>query len=299
MRASRQRCSTVSPPRSTGRGSGSTPNVNSGVIPSVATAGGASEGQSATEPQAGLLDDVVDELRWTLSGRKGWLLGMVFNLVVALVVVGVERYDPHVSGDIKIANIGVAVVIYVLAGTVTTNQLGADGDRVVASLEHGDRVQRILGLKNLALVVLLLPIALLVSVIVRVLVERWRLFPNTAMYDTGAVFIWLALGNLVSVLLPYRPIALRARLKARRTWPRWLVRQAMPYLLYYLGAPLLVLLPTAILYYSRAFGPARSIAYPTIFLANSLIAWALGLWLASLYSERDRSAFLAAMRRPD
>ena len=87
----------------------------------------------ATEPRAGLIDDVKDELRWTFSGRKGWRFGMALNLFVAIVVSGYQAYDPHVSGDIKIANIGSAVVLYVLAGTLATNQLGADADRVINS----------------------------------------------------------------------------------------------------------------------------------------------------------------------
>ena len=95
----------------------------------VATDDAAVGSAPATEPRAGLFDDVKDELRWTFSGRKGWLLGMAFNLVVALVVIGYQRYDPHVSGDIKIANIGIAVVVYVRASTLATNQLGADADR--------------------------------------------------------------------------------------------------------------------------------------------------------------------------
>jgi hypothetical protein len=127
---------------------------------------------------------------------------MLFNLLVAVVVVGYQRYDPHISGYIKIANIGIAVVVYVLAGTLATNQLGADADRVINSLERADRVSRILGLKNVSVAVLLVPVSLLVSLIVRILVDRWRLLPNTAMYDIGSVFIWLGLGNLVSVLLP-------------------------------------------------------------------------------------------------
>ncbi len=266
---------------------------------SVATDDAAVGSAPATEPRAGLIDDVKDELRWTFTARKGWLLSMAFNLAVAIVVIGYERYDPHVKGDIKIANVGVAVVIYVLAGTLATNQLGADAERVVNSLERGDRVSRILGLKNLALAVLMVPVALLVSVILRVLVDRWRLLPHTAMYDVGAVFVWLGLGNLVSVTLPYRPIPLRARLKARPTWARWGVRQAVPYALYYLGAPLLLLLPWAACQYFKVFGPPRSVDYPLLYLANSLVAWILGLWLATVWTGRHRPRFLAELRRPD
>jgi hypothetical protein len=255
--------------------------------------------EPATEPKLGLLRDIVDELRWTYNGRRGWLLSMAGNLILALVVVGYSDYDPHVAGDFKIAYVGIAVVLYVLADTVTTNQLGADSDRVLASVEGHDSVRRILAIKNLALAALLVPVAVLVSVIFRILVDRWRLFTHTAMYDVGAVFVWLGLGDLVSVLLPYRPIRLRARLKARKTWKRWGVRQAVPYALYYLGGPVLVLLPFAILSYLKVFGPARMVGYPVLFLANAVAGWLLGLWLADLYAERHRTRFLKELRREE
>ncbi len=265
---------------------------------SVVTDDAAVGSAPATEPRAGLIDDVTDELRWTFSGRKGWLFGMVFNLVVAMVVIGFQRYDPHVSGDIRIANIGIAVVVYVLAGTLATNQFGADADRVINSLERGDRVSRILALKNVSLAVLLIPVALLVSVIVRILVDRWRLLPNTALYDIAAVFVWLGLGNLVSVMLPYRPISLRARLKARSTWLRWVVRQAVPYALYYLGAPLLLTFPSVVIHLVAVFGRRDSLWYPLVTLANALVGWLLGLWLATVWADRHRRRFEAELRRP-
>ena len=252
-----------------------------------------------TEPKVGLLGDIVDELRWTYNGRRRWLLSMAGNLVLALVVVGYSDYDPHAAGDFKIAYVGIAVVLYVLAGTITTNQLGADANRVLASVEADDSVGRILAIKNLALVALLVPVALLVSVIFRILVDRWRLFTHTAMYDVGAVFVWLALGDLVSVLLPYRPIRLRARVKARKTWKRWAVRQAVPYALYYLGGPVLVLLPFTILSYLKVFGPARMVGYPAVFLVNAVAGWLLGLWLADVYAKRHRARFLTELRREE
>lgn len=267
--------------------------------PFVATDEAAVGSATATEPRAGLIDDVKDELQWTFRGRKGWLLGMAFNLLVAVIVIGYQRYDPHVSGDLKIANIGIAVVVYVLAGTLATNQLGADADRVINSVERGDRVSRILALKNVSLALLMVPVALLVTVIVRILVDRWRLLPNAAMYDVAAVFVWLGLGNLVSVMLPYRPISLRARLKARPTWVRWGLRQAVPYALYYLGAPLLVTFPAVILHFQEAFGRRDSVWYPLVTLANSLVGWLVCLWLASVWAKRHPRRFEAELRRPE
>jgi hypothetical protein len=158
-------------------------------------------------------------------------------------------------------------------------------------------VSRILALKNVSLAVLLVPVALLVSVIVRVLVDRWRLMPNTAMYDISAVFVWLGLGNLLSVMLPYRPISLRARLKARSTWVRWGSRQAVPYVLYYLGAPVLLTFPTVVIHLLAPFGRRDSLYYPAVALVNALVGWLVGLWLATAWAHRYRRRFEAELRR--
>jgi hypothetical protein len=105
----------------------------------------------AEEPRLGLLRDVIDELKWTLSGRRGWLVGMGVNLVIALVYVGYTHFAPNLPGDIRIANVGVLVVWWILANVINTNQLGSDSDRVVRSLEDRDVLSRILAIKNISL----------------------------------------------------------------------------------------------------------------------------------------------------
>ena len=38
--------------------------------------------------------DFVDELRWTIRHRRGWLIGFVVNLVAAAIFLSYQRYDP-------------------------------------------------------------------------------------------------------------------------------------------------------------------------------------------------------------
>jgi hypothetical protein len=268
----------------------------------VAAAAGADESQNAElvaeEPRLGLYGDIVDELSWTLHGRKGWLFGLAFNLVTALVFVGFQRYDPHRSGDLRIANIGIAVVLYFLADVVNTNQLGSDRDRVLASLGDGDTVRRILIIKNLSLAVLLVPLALLVSLLVRILVGRWRVILHPVLTDVGAVFLWLGVGSVISVLLPYRPIAIRARVKQRRTWPRWGFCQAVPYAAYFVLVPLLHL-PYAAVYHYRLLGSyvPHYVVYSLVYLAIGAVYWGIGLALADRYAKRRLPRLMTDLRR--
>jgi hypothetical protein len=258
----------------------------------------AAASQPAEEPRIGLLGDLLDELRWTLSSRKGWLFGILGNLAIGLIYVGFTHYDPHRSGDIRIANVGVIVVVWTLSDVVNTNQLGSDGDRVVASLEDRDSVARILAIKNLSLALLLVPLALLISVVLRILVGRWHLFPHTALTDVGAVFLWLGVGSVISVLLPYRPISLRARFRARSTWRRWALCQAAPYAAVGIVVPLLHL-PYLALYHFHLLGRYSEyfVYYSLVYLVIALGIWLLGLWLASRYADAARSRLIADLRR--
>jgi hypothetical protein len=255
-------------------------------------------GQPATEPRLGLLLDVVDELRWTFSARKGWLIGIAGNLVIAAAYIGFTRYDPHRSGDLRITNIAVAVVVWTLADVVNTNQLGSDADRVVASLEAGDSVPRILAIKNLALAVLLVPLALMISVLVRVLVGRWHYLLHPVITDVGAVFLWFGVGNVFSVLLPFHPMSLRARLKARPTWRRWAICQAAPYFAVIVVMPV-VHLPYVALYHYHVFGRylPNIVKYSLAYLAIALVCWLLGLWLSWLYARFSRTRLVADLGR--
>jgi hypothetical protein len=246
----------------------------------------------------GIVGDVVDELRWIATSRKGWLFGLAGNFAIAVVYVGYTHYDPHRPGDIRIANVGTAVAIWVLSNTINTNQLGADGDRVLASVQRGDTVRRILAIKNLALAVFLVPLAIVISVLVRILADRWRLLPHAAMMDVAAVFLWLGLGSVISVLLPYRPIALRERWKQHHTWLRWGICQAVPDLSYFVVMPVLHL-PYFAVYHLQVFGPYQPnfLMYSFFYLGMGLAYWALGLWLASLYTRRRASQFTANLAR--
>jgi hypothetical protein len=265
----------------------------------VVTDRSAASPEPAEEPRIGLLGDLADELRWMLSARKGWLIGILGNLAIALIYVGFTHYDPHRAGDVRIANVGVIVVVWTLSDVVNTNQLGSDGDRVVASIEDGDSVARILAIKNLSLALLLVPLALLISVVLRLLVGRWHLFPHTALTDVGAVFLWLGVGSVISVLLPYRPISLRARLRARSSWRRWALCQAAPYVAVGIVVPLLHL-PYFALYHFHPLGAYSHyfIYYSLIYLAIALGVWLVGLWLASRYARAARSRLISDLRRP-
>ncbi len=253
------------------------------------------------EPRTGLVADVFDELRWTWAGRKGWLLGMAGNLAFAIAYLAYTDYDPRVAGDIKVANIGLAVVLWCLADTVNTNQLGNDADRVVNSLRAGDSVARILAIKNVALAILLLPLAILINVVHWLIAGRWHLLLHTAVFDLGAVFLWMGVGSVVSVLLPYPPIRIHRRVRAilaRKGVVRYALAQAAPYALW-IGIIKVLHLPWHTFYDNHVLGPRREefLGYAFVYLGIAFAYWGLGLWLASVYDRRWGARLIRDLER--
>jgi hypothetical protein len=259
------------------------------------------EEREPLEPRVGLRGDILDELRWTWAGRKGWLLGLFGNLVLAIGYLLITDYDPHVSGDIKVANVGLAVVLWCLADPINTNQLGNDSERVVNSLKAGDSVARILAIKNIALAVLLLPFAFLISAIHWLIAGRWHLVPHTIVVDLGAVFLWMGVGSVVSVLLPYPPIRIRSRVKAllaRRSVVRYAACLAAPYALWY-GIVKVLHIPWNEIWDNRLLGP-REVdlpKYALVYLGLSLLYWLVGLSIAQLYDRRFPGRLIRDLKR--
>jgi hypothetical protein len=258
-------------------------------------------GQSprAMEPRLGLFGDILDELAWTFRGRKGWMLGILLSLVEAWGYLALTQGDPRHFGDIKSANIAVAVGVWVLANPINTNQLGNDIEREVASLHAGDSVGRILAIKGLALAILLVPLLFLITIVHRLFIGRWTLLGHTLVWDIGAVFLWLGVGSVVSVLLPFRTIATQVRLKARKTWLRYGLHQAAMYAGFFVLLPLHLLFVT--LWGLWVFGRPSDhyLDYGLLYLAMGFITWAVGLAIADLYGRRCRAQLLADLHRDD
>ncbi len=243
-----------------------------------------------------VLGEIAGELRWTFAERKGWLVGVGFNLVIAAIYVGYTHYQPRLRDSVRVTGIATGVAAWVLADVINTNQLGDDADRVAASLEDGHGVMRELALKNSALTLLLLPLTVLISVAVRLVLDRWRAIPHAVLLDLFVVFMWLGVGNLVSVLLPYRPIALKERCKARRSWLRWGVCLGAPYLMLfsinYLRWPV-----DRFCHHVLGRPDKHLLAYAFSYFCWGVVVWAMGLALAGLYGKVAKRRLVADLRR--
>jgi hypothetical protein len=243
----------------------------------------------------------VEELRWTFSHRRGWLIGFVFNLMAAAVFVGYDRYNPR-SGALRLAGLAAEVAAWVIASTLATNQLGEDAEHVLDRMRSRQSITRVLLVKNLVLAVLLLPITIAVSVAVQDdLTRLHELFSSVTedLLDLFVVLLWLGVGSVTSVLLPYRPLPLRARWRKRASWLRWGICQLVPYLLFFTVMPVLVWPPHDVA--AHLFGGRHTnlVEYASTFVLWGILVWMTGLGLATLYVRRAPDRILADLQRGD
>ncbi len=250
-------------------------------------------------PSAGPLSAIASELRRTFAERRSWLFGLGLNLAIAVVYVGYEHFHPHSHDEVRIAGIATGTVAWVLADVINTNQLGADADQVARSIDGGHGIVREMALKNLALACLLFPAAFVLSVGVRLALDRWRAIPHAIMFDLSAVFVWLGVGSVISALLPYRPIPLRERWKDRRSWFRWCCCLAAPYIaLFVIIRPLRR--PADHLAHFL-YGPPELhlLGYSFVYMCYAFVVWAVCLGMIGLYGALAPRRLRADLGRTD
>lgn len=196
---------------------------------------------AAKDLERDLAHAVGAEVRWAFTPPRTWLLGVVGNLVLAVVWLTLQPLTAQGRHQDWVILVGTYFASFVLADVTTTNLLGADHHRVRHAFSRGVPLWRILIVKNLALVALVgvptLGAAMALTLWFESADRLVVTIPNVAV----PIVSWIGLGNLVSVLLPVsaQPLTRRWRRRdERRHTARWVASLTLPYALYYVADPM-------------------------------------------------------------
>jgi hypothetical protein len=178
------------------------------------------------EPLAHLGKRIVDEVRHVFADKpRAILLRLAITLAISLSMVTAYQFIGLASYD-DVSQLALYLFSAVVGSVVCTNALCFEAKRVREGLASGERMWRILVAKNLAMAALIVIAALPVIVFLAATTHG----NAAAMVDqlVTMVFIWLGLGNVLSVLYPLRHEPVSARLRDG-TWKPFLVLFAVSY----------------------------------------------------------------------
>lgn len=169
---------------------------------------------------------VGDELRHIVADKpRSILMRLALTLGISLSLVTVYHFSGSTRYD-DLGNVTLYLFSAVVGSVVCTNALCFDAERVREALSDGERMWQILVAKNLAMAVL---IAAAGFPVIALLTLTAGVNP-IAMIDqlVTMVFIWLGVGNVLSVVSPLRHQPVPARL-GDGTWKPYLLSFAVSY----------------------------------------------------------------------
>jgi hypothetical protein len=177
-----------------------------------------------TTAARGVGGQIRDEVRhvWVDKPRS-ILLRLAITLAISLSLVAFSQLSGRANYDA--ARLTLYLFSAVVGSMVCTNALCFEAERVRAALAGGERLWRILVSKNLALGALVTVTGLPVISLLAVTGSG----NPVALADQliTMVFIWLGVGNVLSVVYPIRHEPLSARLRDG-TWKPYLFTFAIP-----------------------------------------------------------------------
>jgi cytochrome b561 len=177
-------------------------------------------------PVSGVGRRIVEEVRHVIADRpRAVLIRLVITLGISLSLVSFYHFSGWTRYD-DVSRLSLYLFSAVVGSVVCTNALCFEAQRVRAAMSRGERVWQILVAKNLAMAVLVTVGALPVIGFLTAANEGNPI----AMVDQliTMVFIWLGVGNVLSVLYPIRHEPVSARLHDG-TWKPYLFSFALSY----------------------------------------------------------------------
>jgi hypothetical protein len=227
--------------------------------------------------------EVAAEVRWAFTLPCDWMLGVAANLALSLIYLLFVPLTGHERGS-GVVLVGTYFAVFILADVTTTNLLGPDARRVSASVALGTPLRWLLLVKNLVLLLVVGVPTLALTAGLTLRDDAPSRLAATLPAVALPMFCWIAVGNLVSVLLPVAVVSLRTRWDQRRdrvSTGRWLVHLALPYALLYPVAPLSRIPAALLASFPRSIARSPDVRGAVLSVVGLLI-WMIGLLGASL-----------------
>jgi hypothetical protein len=152
-----------------------------------------------------LAHGLAGEIKYVLARKpRTTVKSLAITLALGLLYLGYIRVFQWDEDRKWLPYLGLWVISVVMGGSVCINAMSFDAMRVRAALDSGERLWRLLVIKNLALLCIVAPVGFLLSALL-----AWRAGDHTAFVKACAlvicfILLWLGVGNVLSIWLPTR-----------------------------------------------------------------------------------------------
>jgi len=232
-----------------------------------------------------LYRDIATELRSINTKPRELLSALVINGFISFLFFLSSYYlGTYNSNILPVA--AATILLWTLADLSLTNQLIFDRASAQAELKKNHTLKRLLLVKNLAIVVLVIPITLIFGLILMVVIGRRSDLLYSLLMVLALVWGWLGISNALSALLPFEILSMKRFLGDRHEWIRYSVLYGLPWLLLPVYA-IVVLLPFLLLgWTSTQDARAHQLISLAMMLGISLLFWWGGLMIADKYTAK-------------
>ncbi len=232
--------------------------------------------------------DVLSELQSFFVPPRTFLIAIIINGIVSfgffLASYYLGNYNPNF-----LPFAAATILLWTLADASLTNQLLFDKPAALAELNQKGTLERLLLVKNLAVVIVSIPLTVIFGLFLVVILGKWSEILLGVALSLTLIWGWLGISNALSIFLPFRPIDLKTYLKNREIWLVVGLLYALPWVLLPVYA-LMVGLPFLFLGWLRADSVSEhKVAAVLLLLAISSLIWLLSLRVANRYIKHPDS----------
>jgi len=230
-----------------------------------------------------LAQDVRAELGRVYTPPRQLLSSLVVNGIISFLFFLFSYYFGNYNDNL-LPVAATTILLWTLADLSLTNQLMFDHRSAVAELKKRGTLKHLLLVKNLAIVVLTIPLTLIFGLIVIVIVgRRGEILYSLAMV-LALVWGWLGISNALSALLPFRILDLKSFMGDRHIWLKYSILYGLPWVLLPVYA-VVILLPFFLLGWTSTHAAhEHQIISFGLLLGTSLLLWWRGLLVAEKYT---------------
>lgn len=233
-----------------------------------------------------LAHGLIGEIKYVLARKpRNTMKSLAIALAMGLLYLGFIRVFEWDKDQKWLPYLGLWAIGVVMGGSVCVNAMSFDAMRVRAALDSGERLWRLLVIKNLALLCIVAPIGFLLCALL-----AWRAGDIYAFFKGCALMIcmillWLGVGNVLSITLPSRDEPIKQR-RQTGSLKQFIIAFVVAYLIGYLVNGMLIWRVFAAQELSQRLG--NSLLPALIVIVSSAFMWVLLTVLAVAMSQNPK-----------